>query len=78
MRDMPFLHDASFTRCAGKTGRLLLSEQGFESVLALGEADTAPALLQRQSVVAGVSNGDVFVKRRATQPAKLRATMQPL
>ena len=37
--------------------KALLAEQGFESVLALGEANAAPALLQRQSVVAGLSNG---------------------
>ncbi len=58
--------------------KALLSEQGFESVMALGEANTAPALLQRQSVVAGLSNGEVPVRPPVTQPAQLRATMQPL
>ncbi len=58
--------------------KALLAEQGFESVLALGEANAAPALLQRQSVVAGLSNGEVLVRAPATQPAQLRATMQPL
>ena len=56
----------------------LLSEQGFENVVALGEADTAPALLQRQSVIAGLSNGEILVKPPPTQPAQLRSTMPPL
>ena len=58
--------------------KALLIEQGFEDVLALGEANTAPALLQRQSVVAGLSNGEVLVRPPATQSAQLRATMPPL
>ena len=58
--------------------KALLSEQGFECVLTLGESNMAPALLQRQSVAAGLSNGEVFVRAPAMQPAQLRATMQPL
>ena len=58
--------------------KALLADQGFESVVALGEATSAPALLQRQSVVAGVSNGEVLARTPATKPARLRATMQPL
>lgn len=46
--------------------------------MALGEANAAPALLQRQSCVAGVSDGKVLVKPPATQPAQLRSTMEPL
>ena len=46
--------------------------------MALGEANAAPALLQRQSCVAGFSDGTVLVKPPATQPAQLRSTMDPL
>lgn len=58
--------------------KALLSEQGFESVLTLGEPNMAPALLQRQVVAAGLSNGEVYVRAPAMQPGQLRATMQPL
>jgi len=58
--------------------KALLKQQGFENVMALGEANAAPALLQRQSCVAGVSDGKVLVKPPATQPAQLRSTMEPL
>lgn len=53
-------------------------EQGFDSVLALGELNAAPALLQRQSVVAGVSNGEVLVRVPATKTAQLRSTRPQL
>ena len=53
-------------------------EQGFEAVIALGEANAAPALLQRQSVIVGVSNGNVLVRRPALRQARLRSTMQTL
>ena len=58
--------------------KTLLSEQGFEAVIALGEACAAPALLQRQSVVLGVSNGNVLVRRPAFKQAQLRNTMHSL
>ncbi len=58
--------------------KALLSEQGFEAVIALGEACAAPALLQRQSVFLGVSNGNVLVRRPAFKQAQLRNTMRSL
>ena len=58
--------------------KALLSEQGFEAVIALGEACAAPALLQRQTVVLGVSNGNVLVRRPAFKQAQLRNTMRSL
>ena len=53
-------------------------EQGFEAVIALGEASAAPALLQRQSVVVGVSDGNVLARRPAFKQARLRSTMRLL
>ena len=47
-------------------------------MIALGEACAAPALLQRQSVVLGVSNGNVLVRRPAFKQAQLRNTMRLL
>ena len=53
-------------------------EQGFDPAFSLGEANEAPPLLCRQSVVLGVSDGRVMAKPPLTKPARLRATMPPL
>ena len=58
--------------------KTLLIEQGFEAVIALGEANAPPALLQRQSVLVGVSNGSVLVRRPTFKQAQLRNTMHSL
>lgn len=54
-------------------------EQGFDDALCVGEADCGlPALLCRQSVVLGVSDGRILAKPPPTKPAQLRATMPQL
>lgn len=55
-----------------------MTEQGFESALGLGEVNDAPALLRRQSVVLGISDGRVMAKPPPTKPARLCATMPTL
>ena len=55
-----------------------MAEQGFGPGVVLGEARPAPALLCRQSVVLGVSNGAILIRPPPTRPARLRATMPPL
>jgi hypothetical protein len=42
----------------------LLQEQGFEHAIAVGESIEAPALLSRQSLVLGVSDGQIQVARK--------------
>jgi hypothetical protein len=51
--------------------RALLQEQGFSPVVVVGESKPAPALLSRQSVVLGVSDGAIRIARQS--PAKARA-----
>ena len=50
--------------------RALLAEQGFTDVLVAGEGLPAPALLSRQSVVLGVSDGAITVARSQPPPAQ--------
>ena len=49
--------------------RALLAEQGFSSVLVAGENKPAPALLSRQSVIVGVSNGAIRIARHKSKKA---------
>ena len=55
-----------------------MAEQGFGPVVVLGSARPAPALLSRQSVVLGVSDGAIWVAPPPARAARLRATMPPL
>lgn len=53
---------------------------GFEGVVVAGEGTPAPALLSRQSVVAGVSDGVVLIFEREDSlvPMQLPADATPL
>ena len=52
--------------------KTLLAEQGFTDVLVAGESLPAPALLSRQSVVLGVSDGAIQVARKQPVQAQKR------
>ena len=54
--------------------RALLAEQGFSNVLVAGQNAAAPALLSRQSVVIGVSDGAIRIARQKVKQAGARRT----
>ena len=56
----------------------LLQEQGFTEVQVAGSALSPPALLSRQSVVMGISDGEVRAPPPAEVPRQLQAAAPPL
>ena len=54
-----------------------MQSQGFPDVAVAGEAAGAPALLSRQSVVVGISDGAVVVDFPAPPPMLQKAAVRP-
>ena len=54
-----------------------MQSQGFPDVAVAGEAASAPALLSRQSVVVGISDGATVVDSSAPPPTLQKAAVKP-